>query len=189
MTGDPVHLSRYTRTAQLLHWLIALALFFSFSLGLSMADMPVSPKRLQLFSYHKWIGVTVFALVMLRLAWRLFHAPPPLPPTMRPWEMRIADVTHHLLYLFLFAMPLTGWLMSSAKGFQTVWLGVLPLPDLLSKNPPLGEALEVVHKWLAWMFLGLIGMHVAAAIKHAVIDRDEVLWRMLPRRRPPGPAP
>jgi cytochrome b561 len=179
--------ARYTAPARIFHWLIALALFFSFSLGLSMADMPISPKRLQLFSYHKWTGVTIFALVTLRLLWRLFHRPPPLPAAMPPWEKAAAELSHLLLYVLLFAMPLTGWLMSSAKGFQTVYLGLYPIPDLIAKNPPLGDTLEAVHKLLGCIFLTVIGVHAAAALKHHFIDRDDVLARMLPGVKPLRP--
>src|SRR5260221_12593579 len=119
--------TRYGAVAQSLHWLMALMLVGSFSLGLYMADLPVSPLRLRLFGYHKWIGVLAFLVVALRLAWRWTHAPPPLPASMPQGETRAAEISHHLPYFFLFAAPLTGWLMSSAKGFQTVLFGVLPI--------------------------------------------------------------
>lgn len=176
---------RYTATAMAAHWLIAVMLIGSFGVGFYMADLAVSPTKLKLFAWHKWAGVSIFLLVALRLAWRLLHAPPALPPQMPAWEKQAADISHHLLYLLLFAMPLSGWLMSSAKGFQTVWFGVLPLPDLLHKNPPLGKALEEVHGALAWIFLGVIALHVLAAFKHLLLDRDEVMSRMVPGLKPP----
>jgi cytochrome b561 len=157
----------------------------SFSLGFYMEDLAMSPTRLKLYAYHKWIGVTIFALVALRLAWRLWSPPPPLPGSMPAWERRAAEISHRLLYLMLFAVPLSGWLMSSAKGFQTVLFGVLPIPDLLSKNPPLGAALEEVHWMLNKMLLGLVSLHIAAALKHHFVDRDEVLARMTPGLTPP----
>ena len=179
--------TQYGAVAKTAHWLMAFMLAGSFSLGLYMADLPPSPTRLQLFSYHKWLGVLAFVLVLLRWLWRLSVAPPPLPATMPAWEKRAAGITHRLLYLFLFAAPLSGWLMSSAKGFQTVLFGKLPIPDLLAKNPPLGEALDVVHVAIVWMLLGLIGLHVAAALKHHFVDRDDVLARMTPGVSPPAP--
>jgi cytochrome b561 len=103
------------------------------------------------------------------------------------WEKRAAEISHHLLYYFLFAAPLSGWLMSSAKGFQTVLFGKFPIPDVLHKNPPLGEALDAVHVAIVWMLLGLIGLHVLAALKHHFVDRDEVLARMTPGLSPPTP--
>ena len=91
-----------------------------------------------------------------------------------------AEATHVLLYLLMFAVPISGWLMSSAKGFQTVWFGVLPLPDLLDKNQQLGDLLKEVHEALNFGMAGLVLAHAGAALKHHVIDRDDVLARMLP---------
>lgn len=172
---------RYGAIAQSAHWLTALLLIGSFSLGYVMTDMAMSPTRLKLFSYHKWIGVTIFMLVFLRLLWRLAVKPPPLPETMAPWERHLATLTHGLLYVLLFAVPLSGWMMSSAKGFQTVYLGWLPIPDLIGKNRELGRTLQTTHEILTSVMLGIIAMHVAAALKHHVINRDGVLLRMLPR--------
>jgi cytochrome b561 len=176
----------YGNGARLAHWLTLLLLIGSFGLGWTMTDLDVSPLRLKLYAYHKWLGVTIFMLVALRLIWRLVSPPPPLPAHLPGWERRAADVSHHLLYLLLFAVPLSGWLMSSAKGFQTVLFGLWPIPDLLTKNPPLGAALEAVHETLTWIFLGMIALHAAAALKHHFIDRDEVLARMLPGIRAPN---
>jgi cytochrome b561 len=176
---------RYGAVAQAAHWLTVLLLAGSFTLGFYMEELVLSPTKLKLFAYHKWIGISIFLLVAMRLAWRLWSPPPPLPASMPRWEVRAAEISHHLLYLFLFAVPLSGWLMSSAKGFQTVLFGALPLPDLLSKNPPLGEALEEVHWLLNKMLLGLVLVHITAALKHHFIDRDEVLARMVPGLSPP----
>lgn len=172
--------TRYTRTAIALHWLIALLILAAFPLGVVMHDLPLSPLKLRLISYHKWLGVTVFVLAVVRLAWRATHTPPPLPETVPGWQRRAAHGLHHLLYALLFAIPLSGWLMSSAKGFQTVYLGVLPLPDLVGKDKALGELLEEVHKMLNFGLLWLVLAHVAAALKHQYLDRDGVLARMLP---------
>src|SRR3989338_8669165 len=121
----------YTGVAIGLHWLIAIAIIGSFAVGLYMVDLPLSPQKLKIYSWHKWAGVTIFLCVVLRLGWRLLHRPPDLPAGMPAWQRKAAEATHVLLYLLMFAVPLSGWLMSSAKGFQTVWFGVLPLPDLL----------------------------------------------------------
>ncbi|MFT4045131.1 MAG: cytochrome b [Solimonas sp.] len=173
----------YSAPARFGHWLVALLIVAAYGVAWTMVGMKLSPAKLKLFNYHKWIGVTVFALAVLRVLWRLHRRPPPLPETMRAWERRTAEITHRLLYLLLFAIPLSGWLMSSAKGFQTVYLGKLPIPDLLAKNPPLGAALTEVHVALTWLLLGLLALHVAAALKHHLIDRDDVLRRMLPFTR------
>lgn len=176
--------NRYTATAIHLHWLIALALVGTFSLGLYMHELPLSPTKLKLYSWHKWAGVTIFLLVLIRLAWRLGHRPPELPAAMPAWQRQASGIVHGLLYLLMFAVPLSGWLMSSAKGFQTVWFGVLPLPDLVGKNEGLGEILEEVHEALNFTLLGLVAVHVAAALKHHFIDRDDVLRRMSLRSKP-----
>ena len=172
--------SGYTRTAIALHWLIAVALAGSFALGLYMHELPLSPQKLKLYSWHKWAGVTIFLFVTLRLAWRLGHRPPALPIAMPAWQRQAAAATHVLLYVLMFAVPLSGWLMSSAKGFQTVWFGVLPLPDLLEKNTELGDLLQQIHMLLNFSMAGLVAAHLGAAIKHHFVDRDDVLARMLP---------
>ena len=158
---------RYTGPAIGAHWIIALLIIVAWPLGVYMHDLPLSPNKLKLFSYHKWI------------LWRITHRPPAALP-MPAWQHKIAEGTHHLLYLLMFLVPLSGWLMSSAKGFQTVYFGVLPLPDLLAKNPDLGDLLKEVHEALNWALFILVGLHIAGALKHHVIDRDSTLRRMLP---------
>jgi len=169
---------RYSTTAIVLHWLMAMLIFAAFPLGLYMVDLPLSPDKLKLYSYHKWIGVSVFLLVAVRLSWRLTHTPPPLPESIAAWQRRASAVVHVLLYLLMIAIPLSGWLMSSAKGFQTVWFGVLPLPDLIEKNRELGELLAGVHKALNFTLLTLVILHVGAALKHHFIERQPFLLRM-----------
>ncbi len=171
--------THYTRTVVVLHWLVALLIFAAFPIGLLMSDMPLSPLKLKLVSYHKWLGVTVFLFVLVRLAWRATHTPP-LPVAMPVWQQRAANGVHYLLYLLIFIIPLTGWLMSSAKGVQTVYLGVLPLPDLLGKDKALGKVLEDVHAALNYGMLALVILHIGAALQHQFILRDGVLARMLP---------
>ncbi|BAN35968.1 cytochrome B561 [Sulfuricella denitrificans skB26] len=172
--------ARYTFTAIRLHWLIAFLIFAAFPIGLYMSDLELSPLKLQLISYHKWLGVTIFLLAVARLAWRAKHTPPPLPETMLAWQRTATHAVHHLLYLLIIAIPLSGWLMSSAKGFQTVYFGVLPLPDLIGKDKALGDILKEVHELLNYGMLGLVIAHVGAALKHHFIDRDGILARMLP---------
>jgi len=181
----PTQPTRYTGTAIALHWLIALGIAGTFSLGLYMHELPLSPEKLRLYSWHKWVGVTLFLLIVLRLGWRLLNPPPELPGTMPGWQRLAAHGGHYLLYFLMLAVPLSGWLMSSAKGFQTVWFGVLPLPDLLPKDKALGEQLELIHKSLNFLMAFVVGGHVLAALKHHYIDRDDVLIRMLPKRRQP----
>ena len=172
--------SRYTRTAIALHWIVAALILFNLAFGLYLVNLPLSPQKLKYFSYHKWIGVTVFALVAARLLWRLTHPAPALPATMKPWELKAAHASHVMLYVLFFAAPLSGWLFSSAAGFQTVYLGVLPIPDLLPKNKEVADVLKIAHHWINYALAALIALHAAAAIKHHVADRDDVLVRMLP---------
>ncbi len=175
---DPAR-ARYSGVAIALHWLVAAALAVTFPLGVYLADLPLSAHRSDLAAYHRWIGVTVFALMSVRLAWRLAHRPPPLPP-LPAWQRRAATAAHRMLYALLFAIPLSGWLSSSAAGDSTVYLGLWQLPDAVGKDAALAEALKIAHVSLNFMLLALAVVHVAAAIKHHFVDRDGLLARMLP---------
>jgi cytochrome b561 len=174
---------RYTPAAIALHWLVAVLIVANLGLGLYTVDLPLSPQKLRLFSFHKWIGVTVFLLAAARLLWRLGRPAPVLPASMAPWERRAARGAHALLYVLFFAAPLTGWLFSSAAGFQTVYLGVIPIPDLLAKDKALADALKLAHKSINYALAAVVVLHTAAALKHHFIDKDDVLRRMLPRSR------
>lgn len=171
---------RYTLTAIRLHWLTALLILASFTVGLYMVDLPLSPQKLKIYAWHKWAGVTIFLLVIWRLLWRMRHQPPELPIAMPLWQRQLAVGAHFLLYLLMFAVPLSGWLMSSAKGFQTVYFGILPIPDLLGKNVEWGNRLREVHESLNFLMMAVVTGHALAALKHHWIDRDDVLVRMLP---------
>jgi cytochrome b561 len=169
--------ARYTPVAIVLHWLLALAIIGAFCMGVYMSDLPFSPTRLKLYNWHKWAGVTILALSALRLLWRLANRPP-APAPMPAWQARVASGVHLLLYITFFAVPLTGWAMSSAKGYPIVWFGVLPLPDFVPKDHDLGELLEQVHAALAWGLAVLVLAHIGGALKHHFIDRDGLLKRM-----------
>lgn len=175
---------RYTATAIVLHWLIALLVLCSAALGLYMVGLTLSPTKLELYSWHKWLGVTIFMLAVLRVVWRLTHPPPPLPAALPPWQRHAAAVSHFLLYLLLLLIPVSGWLMSSALGVPTVYLRLVPLPDLVAKDKALGEQLQLVHATLNCTLAVLVAMHAAAALRHHCVDRDDVLQRMLPFLRP-----
>lgn len=180
MNENPV--STYTGTAKILHWLMALLIFAMLGLGFYMSDLPLSPQKLQLYSWHKWAGVSAFLLLVIRLAWRITHQPPALPtqtPKIQQWA---AHLGHGSLYVLMLVIPLSGWLMSSAKGFQTVWFGLIPIPDLLEKNKELGAVLAEVHELLNIVLILVLLIHIAAAIKHHVLDKDNTLRRMLPTK-------
>jgi cytochrome b561 len=173
--------ARYTRTAVVLHWLLALMILGSFAMGLYMTDLPISPARLKLINWHKWAGVTILALSALRLLWRLTHRPPADLP-MPAWQRRTAHATHLLMYALFFAVPLAGWAYSSAAGFPVVWFGVLPLPDWVPVDRALAETLKGLHRALAYTLAASVALHVAATLKHHLVDRDALLQRMRLKR-------
>lgn len=172
--------TQYTTTAKALHWGMAALLIGLLGLGIYMHDLPLSPDKLQLYAWHKWAGVSAFLLVLIRLAWRMAHRPPALPETMPKRLQLAAHVGHGVLYGLMLAIPLSGWLMSSAKGFQTVWFGILPIPDLIDKDKVLGDLLQQIHMSLNMLFIVVLVGHIAAALKHHFIDKDAILARMLP---------
>ena len=175
----------YHPLARGLHWLMALFILCLLILGHYMSELPLSPEKLRYYSWHKWAGVTVFALALVRLGWRIVHRPPALPATLSPAMLMLAHGGHALLYVLMLAMPLSGWLMSSAKGVPTVWFGVLPLPDLVPRDRALGESLKCVHESLSWLLVAMVSVHVLAALYHHRILRDDTLHRMWPRKSKP----
>lgn len=176
----PMKTPRYSTVAIGFHWLLAVLIVGTFGVGLYMADLPVSPGRLKLFNYHKWAGVTILALSALRLLWRLTHAAPALPVSMRTWQQRASHSAHIALYVLFFAVPLLGWAYSSAAGYPIVWFGWVQLPDFVAKNRELAEAIKPLHEISAKLLALLVLVHIAAALKHHFVDRDGVLSRMLP---------
>jgi len=177
----PTDVARYSLPAIVLHWLLALLILGTLGVGLYMTGLSLTPTRLKLYNWHKWAGMTILALSALRLLWRLVRRPPPAPP-MPAWQRRAAAASHGLMYLLFFAVPLAGWAYSSAAGFPVVWFGVLPLPDWVSPDRALAEAIKPLHRALAYALAGLVVLHVAAALKHHFVDRDGLLRRMGPGR-------
>ena len=172
---------RYTRTAMAFHWLIAVLIIGSFTLGLVMSDMPgITPTKLKFYSWHKWAGVTILGLAALRLLWRLTHRAPAYPATMPAWQRSSANGLHGFLYVLMFAVPLSGYFYTLAAGFPVVYFGLIKLPVLIDANPELKPVLKALHYWLNMSLLAAVALHVAAALKHHFIDRDGVIKRMLP---------
>lgn len=172
--------TNYPPSSRFLHWLMAAALVANFALGASVHEMELSPQKLQLLTWHKWAGISLLALVSLRLLNRLFF-PPPAPEPGPVWQTRAAGLVHVLLYALMFAIPVSGWLISSAAGIPVVYLGVWELPALLPKNILWVDTLKDVHEALNQSLLMLVILHVAAALKHHFIDHDRSLIRLLPR--------
>jgi len=171
---------RYTTTAIVFHWLMALMILVSFAVGLYMVSLTMSPTRIRLYNWHKWAGVAILTIAALRLLWRLSHRAPALPATMPAWQVSVANATHLLFYVLFFAVPLLGWAYSSAAGFPIVWFGVIPLPDFVPKDRELAEFLKPFHWMSAYALASLVALHIAAVAKHVLIDRDGLLNRMLP---------
>ena len=186
LNGPFAKQARYSALAIALHWVLAIAITGLFALGVYMHELPFSPWRLKLYNWHKWTGISLLVLSVLRLVWRLIHRPPPLPAAisqaMPRWQARVHHATHHLMYGLFFAVPLFGWSYSSAAGFPIVWFGLWPLPDLLPADKALAELIKPLHQWSALALMGLALLHVAAALKHQWVDRDGLLQRMLPER-------
>jgi cytochrome b561 len=174
-------MQRYSLPAILLHWLIALLIIGAFTLGLIMTGIHgFSPTKLKYYSWHKWAGVTVLALAALRLLWRLFNQPPAYPASMSPFQQNASHYLHLALYVLMFTVPISGYFYTLAAGVPVVYFGMIPLPVLMAADPALKPVLQGVHYWLTMSMAALVVAHTAAALKHAVIDRDGVLRRMLP---------
>jgi cytochrome b561 len=173
---------RYGWVAQALHWVIVVLLFVQVPLGMIADELPAGLERLVLMTRHKSFGITILALATVRLAWRWFDRPPP-PPPMPRWQAIASRFNHVALYALLFALPLTGWLMSSAANRPVSWFGLFQLPDFIAPDAGLKEVFEESHELLVNLLLALTLLHVSAALKHQFVDRDGLLFRMLPGRR------
>jgi cytochrome b561 len=173
---------RYTRTAVLLHWLIAAAIATMVFLGWWMISIPKDPAgpRVRAFNLHKSIGIVVFWVMVARLLWRLMHRPPALPP-LPLWQQRAAAGVHALLYASVFLMPLSGFMASSFSGRPVVFFGNA-LPVWLARNEAVSEFFYRVHFVVSWVLVSAVAVHVLAAVRHHWIERDDVLRRMLWKR-------
>lgn len=172
---------RYTITAIIFHWLVAVLIVGAFIMGLVMTDIPgITPTKLKYYSWHKWAGVTVLALAALRLLWRLTHRAPAYPASMPAWQKGAAHGLHGVLYLLMFAVPLSGYLYTLSAGIPVMYFGLFELPIIIAADPELKPVLKGVHYWLNMGLAACVALHVAAALKHQFIDRDGVLKRMLP---------
>jgi cytochrome b561 len=191
--------TRYSKTAVVLHWLIAIFIVVMFAIGWFMADIPKEgPKqsaydlldlglytwqlseevtaRTFYFNLHKSLGITIFALIAIRILWRITHKPPAFLTSYKAMERKVATGTHHLLYILMVAVPLSGLITGVTSKYGIKWFGL----DLISglANKPIHEAFAVVHEICTFIFLALIVLHVAGALKHKFVDKDETMKRM-----------
>ncbi|MDP2832865.1 MAG: cytochrome b/b6 domain-containing protein [Pseudomonadota bacterium] len=162
-----------------LHWLTLLLIVVAYVIGSLLEDMTLSPLKLKLYAWHKWVGMAVLFLLplrlLLRLTERIGHA-----AGLLPWEARASAAVHGALYLLLLVVPMLGWLQSSAAGFQVVWFGVLPLPDLVGKDKAWAELFKELHEGSVNLLVALVVLHAVAALYHQHVRHDGVLARMVP---------
>ena len=191
--------NRYTKIAVILHWLVALGIFCMFALGWFMTDLPKkapdqtsfdlfdlgmfnwqtaeghSPRAFY-FNLHKSIGVTIFALILIRILWRLTHKPPALLASYKAFERKLASGAHHLLYLLMLAVPLSGIIMALNSKYGIIWFGMPFMTG--TDNKPVREFWVGAHETIGLVLLLLVAIHILGALKHKFIDKDETLSRM-----------
>jgi len=163
--------------AILLHWSMALLIIAMLALGLYMVRLPISLEKLKLYGWHKEYGFLVLFLVVFRLVWRLYNITPHL--SLPILEKIAARLAHYAFYGFMFAMPISGWLVTSAAGLPASFFGLFTLPDLIGPNEEMRLYFQWVHQWLAYALIATIALHTIAALKHHFINKDTILWRMI----------
>ncbi|WP_045737322.1 cytochrome b [Xanthomonas sp. MUS 060] len=173
---------RWGSVSQTMHWLIALLILLLGVVGLTMGELPRTPRYFWVYTAHKSLGLTVLALVVFRLGWRVY-AGTPAPIAGTPgWQARIASATHALLYLMIFAIPLSGWLYDSSSGLRPLrWFGLIDVPKLSAPDAHLRALSHSVHEWGFWALIVIVLAHAGAAFYHHLFQRDATLTRMLPR--------
>jgi cytochrome b561 len=175
------NIRRYTTPAIAFHWLISVLVLGMIGLGLYMGDIPKgTPERTFFFNLHKSIGVTVAILVLLRLWWRAKNPPPPLPAFMPAWQAQASKISHALLYLCLILMPLSGFSASQFTKYGVTYFGLFKIPPMGWENREIYSLLQGIHGVTAALLIVLVAIHILAALKHLLINRDGVFQRMLP---------
>jgi cytochrome b561 len=171
---------KYGYVAIFFHWLIALIIISQLAVGLYMVNIPLSLQKVKLFGWHKEFGMLILMLALVRISWRFSNIIPLLPSYMPDWQKLAARAAHFFLYVFMFAMPITGWLLTSATGFPVSFFGLFVFPDMISANPDMKFYLTEIHGWLAYGLIALIAVHAAAVVQHYVAFKDNLLKRMWP---------
>jgi cytochrome b561 len=175
--------TRWGSVAQAFHWLIAALIVVQGAIGLTMVELGTTPTKVRVFALHKSNGLTVLALVLLRLAWRLTQRAPREVP-MPAWQRAAARLSHFLLYVLILALPFSGWLFNSAANFPLEWFGLFHVPSLTRGLDPVLKAFALrAHVVLFWVLVAVVAIHVATALWHHYRQRDDVLRRMLPSPR------
>ena len=169
--------NRYGLVSIVFHWTMAFIVILMLCLGLYMTNLPVSLQKLKLYGWHKEWGLIILMLISMRFLWRLFSIIPSLSE-LPWWERKAAKVVHWAFYIVLFAMPVTGWLMSSFASLPVSFFGLFVMPDIVSPSEEKRMLFAEIHEWLTYILIAMIVLHVAAALKHYVIDKDDILQRM-----------
>lgn len=185
MHGTAGRPPRWSATSQAFHWASAALLVALGGIGLWMVDLPNGPDKIRVYALHKSLGISLLALVVLRLAWRLLHPAPAAMDGTSSTLRRAAGAVHAALYVLMFAMPVSGWLLNSAAGYPLQWFRLFNLPPLAARDPALADRADAFHEWAFWLLVLLVVGHVAAALYHHLFLGDGTLRRMLPARRPP----
>jgi cytochrome b561 len=174
---------RYGYIALLFHWLMALLIIGLAALGLYMVTLPdvgFNTKKVTLVLYHKEFGVLAFVLLAARLSWRVTQTLPRLAENVPDWQKIAARFVHLLFYGLLTALPITGYLMSSAAGIPVSFLGLFMLPDLVHRDQELFQRYATLHQWLGYVLIFYIFVHAGAALRHHFVSQDDTLRKMLP---------
>ena len=174
-------LQTYGVVAKIFHWLMAVLIVALLAVGLIMEDMENSPDKFKLIGLHKEFGIVVLTLAALRLGWKVLDVSPLLPESIGKMAQLGAKLLHLSLYALMFAMPITGWLMSSAAGFPVAMFGLFTMPNLVEPDKEFRHDMGELHETLAWVLIALIVLHLLAALLHHFYYKDNVLTRMLPR--------
>lgn len=171
----------YPATSKLLHWLIAICVLTTAPVAIAMTRVGKGPTQDILYSFHKSLGVLILILMILRLINRLAAGALAAAPEIEPWQQTVSSVVHTTFYVLLLAMPVVGYIATSAYGAPPTFFGLFELPPLVSKNEALATQLFTIHRWVGWLLIFLILVHVSAALYHYFVRGDSVLKRMLPR--------
>lgn len=176
--------SRYSKVAMLFHWAIAIAVIANWQIAEKAHELPQS-ERGELMGLHFTLGITILLLTVGRIVWRLMNPPPPLSPTLKDWERKLAKTLHALFYILLIGLPLGGWIGLSGYDAPIDFWGMFSIPPLpVGFGEETGHELLEVHATIGTAMIVLIGLHILAALKHTILDKDGNLWRMLPFGNP-----